>query len=261
MHFRAGAALTRSFSIFFRNLPTFFILGVLVYLPILAHKYWIVSSDDLWEIGERYQSHPYLWFLLETAIDFFVQATLVYAVFQQIRGEKAPIGKAIGVGLARLLPVLGVVLLLGLALIGAALPGVAMGYATRSPIVLALGALIPCVLVYVAFFVAVPASVVERPGVMMALKRSQQLTEGHRWGIFGLLLVTVVLAMVVGILMARALMTGADSIGDIRTLVIAQTLVELVFTIFGAVVAAVTYHDLRLEKDGVSVDELASVFE
>lgn len=36
---------------------------------------------------------------------------------------------------------------------------------------------------------------------------------------------------------------------------------EAAFTSLGAVACAVTYHDLRLVKEGVGVEELAAVFD
>jgi hypothetical protein len=36
---------------------------------------------------------------------------------------------------------------------------------------------------------------------------------------------------------------------------------QLVATSFGAVLAAVVYHDLRLSKEGMDIDNLANVFD
>lgn len=263
MEFRAGRVLSSAISIFGRNIVGFLILGLVVYFPILAHGYWELASDDFLEIVERRSDMQVFWQLFEQVLKFFVQATVVYAVFEQIRGNRAPIGKAIRVGLARLVPVIGVVLLLGLSLVGAAMPGAILGYATTSPIVMLIGAGVPVVIVWIMFFVAVPVAVVERPGVMFSLKRSQELTEGHRWGIFGLFLVTAVLEVVVTMILYRGFLGDLldASVTDLRIFMLLESALGLVFTLFAAVVAAVAYHDLRLEKDGVSVEELTAVFE
>jgi len=191
------------------------------------------------------------------------QATVVYSVFLQLRGDRPSIVSAVGAGLSRLFPVLGVVFLLVLALFGAALPGFFLGAMTGVPAIGVLAVAIPAAFVYVVFYVAIPAAVVERPGVMMSLRRSQELTEGNRWGIFGLILVTVVLAALVGYLLQRAFIgDGFDlTVTKLRTFTILESVVELVFGILGAVVVAVAYHDLRIAKDGVSADELAAIFE
>jgi hypothetical protein len=79
-----------------------------------------------------------------------------------------------------------------------------------------------------------------------------------------LILVTMVLKVVVMLILQQALVTSAGfdlEMIDLRLYTGINAVVTLIFDLFGAVVVAVTYHDLRLEKDGVSVDELAAVFD
>jgi len=263
MEFRAGRVLGQAVGIFARNLVGFVVLGLVVYAPILVHNGWIVAPDDFFEVTARANGHSVFWRLLEAVIDLMFQATVVYSVFLQMRGDRPSIVAAVGAGLGRLFPVLGVVILLVLAIVGAALPGFLLGGMTDAPVVGVLAIAIPAGYVYVVFYVAIPAAVVERPGIMMSLRRSQELTEGNRWGIFGLLLVTVVLAFVIAFLLQRAFLGDAFdlTVAKLRTFTAIESVVDLVFGIFGAVVVAVAYHDLRMAKDGVSADELAAVFE
>ena len=247
MEFRAGQALGKTFSIFGSNILSLLILGAIFKGP------FVIPGVQEWQLQNQF---------VGTVANLFttllLQATVVYIVFQQLRGDHAGIGKALGVGFSRIFPVLGTVLLFALCIFACVLPGFIMGFATRSPILSAIAIIIPALLVFMMFYVAVPVAVVERPGVMNSLKRSQELTEGNRWGIFGIFLVTMCLGWVISYLLVRSLMNGGIGVSSY---LVATGVVSIFFSLLYVVGAAVIYHDLRLEKDGVSVDELASVFE
>ena len=63
--------------------------------------------------------------------------------------------------------------------------------------------IIPGLVLIVMFWVAVPALIVERRGILESFRRSRELTAGHRWSVFLVfvseILVTIVLASVLGI--------------------------------------------------------------
>ena len=54
-----------------------------------------------------------------------------------------------------------------------------------------------------AWIMAVPAQVVEQPGVFGAIGRSADLTRGHRWPIFGLMII-----FAIGSTAAQGALTG-----------------------------------------------------
>jgi len=143
------------------------------------------------------------------------------------------------VGLSRFLPVLGVAISVGL------LSGL-------SAILL----VFPAFIVMTMLFVAMPACIVEQLGPINSLKRSAQLTKGHRWKIFGLWLLVLVIAGVVNLIPKAAGIFGGPAVG---------LLLELVWNAltgaFNAVMVVVTYHDLRVAKEGVDTDQIASVFD
>ena len=125
--------------------------------------------------------------------------------------------------------------------------------------------IIPIAMLYLAWSMAIPACVVERAGPFRSLARSRALTKGHRWKILGLLLVTVLGGVIIGAIV------GATS-GAILALIGAGGLRSALSTAIGliweavwlasfAVLTVVTYHDLRVAKEGVSTDQIAAVFE
>ena len=73
-------------------------------------------------------------------------------------------------------------------------------------VVIGLGLLlliIPGLVLITMFWVAAPALVVERRGILESIRRSRELTAGHRWSVFLVLvsevLVAIILAMVLGL--------------------------------------------------------------
>ena len=121
----------------------------------------------------------------------------------------------------------------------------------------ALALIVPGIMVACAFYVAVPACVIERIGPRASLKRSGELTRGNRWGVFGL----VILVAVGTIILAGALAALGAVIGGAVLATIFTFVAEVVVEAFGAVVTAVVYHDLRVAKEGVDIDQIAGVFD
>ena len=103
-------------------------------------------------------------------------------------------------------------------------------------------------------YVAVPAAVCERPGIMGTLTRSFGLTEGNRLRIFALL---------VGFWGSRIFLKLMllDVVGDLQVLLISSLLVDFVYSTVGAVLQGVTYSRLRQLRDGISTADLAKIFE
>jgi hypothetical protein len=174
--------------------------------------------------------------LFMIVLPYVVTGALIYGVLKQLRGEPADMGDCLRVGFGRLLPILGVGFLAG--------------------ILSALGAIlliVPGVILACMYWVAVPVAVVERPGVIASLKRSAQLTQGEKWSVFAILLVLIVLQNV-----AQAIFNAA--LGDSTAGALLSLIPTIVFGMLGAVCAAVGYHDLRVAKEGVGIDQLVSVF-
>jgi len=123
-------------------------------------------------------------------------------------------------------------------------------------------------IVLVMFWVAIPASVVERPGVIASLKRSASLTKGHRWRIFGIYFVILITMMVASGMAQTPLAVSTATSGiatEMSAIFIATNILALLvnafFVALGAVASAVAYHDLRAVKEGFDIDQYASVFD
>ena len=107
----------------------------------------------------------------------------------ELQGQHASIGACISTGIVRLLPVLGVAILQMLAIAG--------GF---------IAIIIPGLIVYCMLYVATQASVLERPGIVGALKRSRELTDGHKMEIFGIVVVMWLIFDLAGTKLVETLM-------------------------------------------------------
>ena len=143
--------------------------------------------------------------------------------------------------------------LLGLSLLGGAL------------ILLGLLALIvPGIWLAVAFAAGVPAMLLERIGPWAALKRSFQLVRGRWWPTAGALFVGYLLIAVIGAILQGAIMLVPSVLADGNTLVsalgavVGGTVSSALTTPYSAAVITLVYFDLRVRKEGLDLQLLAS---
>ena len=196
-------------------------------------------------------------YVLFTAL---LSATLVYGTISELRGSRAGIGECISRGFGQLFPVVAVGLLVAVAFIGTILlfilPGMVYGLIlfVNVPIAVFAG-----ITVAVMFWAAIPAAVVERPGILASLQRSRDLTRDNRWKLFGTLVVLVVFNIGSGYILEEFL--GVGVVHAPISVQLLDLLVQAFFSALFAVASAVAYHDLRIAKDGVSAEEIAGVFD
>jgi hypothetical protein len=122
--------------------------------------------------------------------------------------------------------------------------------------------IVPGLILMAMFWVYTPAIVVEDVGITESFGRSRALTKGHRWGIFGLLLIVGVIFMgwqfAVMASMGIAGFTAAVGSGWLQWVVFS---VSVLLIAYMAVIKTVGYYYLRAEKEGIAIDEAASVFD
>jgi hypothetical protein len=234
--FRVGSVMNKTFSILGRQFGKFVLLALVPMIPVFLVALGALSSG-----GATSQSGiaiaAVLTGLLTFVLQILAQATSLYGAFQEMRQQPFTIGDSLRIGLARTIPVIGVGILVGLAMM--------LGF---------LLLVVPGVIIGCMLYVAIPACVIEKLGVTASMSRSSALTKGYRWQIFGLFLLVMVISFVGAFVLAR--IGGAGLIG--QTLTFAW---QVVLTAFSAVLSAVIYHDLRVAKEGIDLDTLANVFD
>lgn len=264
-----GSCIGRGVKVWARNLPAFAALSAIVYLPLVAYGFYALSDvpDEMTSWDATFTVVPgrlAMWHVVRGIADVFlplvVTGAIAYATVQDLRGTPAGIGRAIGVGLSRLLPVLGIVLVLACALI--AFGFVAGVLASLLSVLGALAALVIALMAMCALWVTIPAAVVERTGVWGSFRRSLELTRGNKAAVFVVLLVLVAVNWGLDSLLAVVLYSEPGAFGSERVRFLVETGVSSVlFGSLAAAVNAVGYHDLRVTRDGVTIEEIARVFD
>jgi hypothetical protein len=223
--------------VFGRQLGNFLLLTFIPLIPVLAFTLMVQTGVQKGSPPSYVNWYGALSGVLTFVLQMVAQATTLYGAFQEMSGQSFTISQSLAVGLRRALPVFAV----------AVSAGLATGLATLLLIV-------PGLIVLCMLYVAIPTCVIEKLGVTGSLNRSAALTKGYRWQIFGQMMLVGVVAAVISFALTRL---GGD--GMLAKLLNFAWLV--VDTSFVAVLHAVTYHDLRVAKEGIAIDNLASVFD
>jgi len=241
--FKIGRALGLSFRAWGRNLVPFTVLALVLYA---APVVWILTTDlskatSVDDLANRAFVYPIYALTLGATM---ISPLLTYRVVQDLNGQRVAMSTSLKYGLRGILPaiILAVVVnVLGLIPMGGIIASV-----------------ITCI-----WFVAVLAAVAERLGPIPALVCSVALTSGCRWGIFGLnfLIGLVAVILMVAWLVPMISEGSGDLEGSMRTGGLVLIGVLGLFQLFSGIVAAVSYALLRQDKDGISHEELARVFE
>jgi len=243
--FRLGAVIGRSFSVLRNNIVPFGVLYLAVDAPSSIYALTLagrVDADN--DPGVR------LLTIAEAFLGLIAAAAVTYGTVPELRGRHVSFGEFFGRGLAQ--------------------GGAAIRVAILSGILLFLGFLalvIPGIVFYTMWWVAIPVAVIERPGAMASLRRSAELTRGERWRVFGLIVSFFVAALAVGLLFGVSLgvglvvSMGADQVLLDQATTIATWLWTAMLMTCQAVLTAVSYYHLRVAKEGIGIDDIAAVFD
>jgi len=235
--FRIGPVFSRAWDIGLRNAPMFVIVTAVAGLPsLLAFLFGTPPVTSPGPVAVM----SVLSFIMRLILGTISQAVLAYAMFQDMRGRPVHLGEAVRKGLARFFPILGL----------AILSSIVIGLAS-------LLLLVPGVMLAVRWAVALPVCVVEGLGPIASMERSAVLTRGHRWKVFAILLLMVIIGALAGWIVAAVFRSLAGPL--------AGALASFAWTaIWGVLyygVLIMIYHDLRATKEGVDVEQLAAVFD
>jgi Membrane domain of glycerophosphoryl diester phosphodiesterase len=245
--FDFGRVIGGTFGLIGRNFLPFLLLAALLaglpYFGILVLQSALAATDPgamvLASFGASIGS------LLAAMI---LQGALTRASIDDLSGKGVSIGPALSSGLRYFFPLLGLGIFLGL--------GIMLGLILL---------IVPGIILAIRWMVSSPPIVVEDVGITEAMGRSATLTKGHRWALFGLCLlylilvyaVTIVATLLTGSFETATMGVGIYSTAALIILPVVQTLLSLV----GTVGVASTYFELRRIKEGVNVADLASVFD
>lgn len=258
--FDMGRVISRTFGAVGRNFPSFAVLTLLLYaVPQFAIQWGVARAIQTG--GAAAIGLLGLAGLCSMVFGLVLQAGLVHGTVASLAGRPATVGDGLRTGLRALLPLLVMSFLIIL--------GVWFG---------TIALIVPGIMLMIRWSVAVPALVGERRGIFGSMKRSAELTRGHRWSIFGLSIVALILMWIIGAVSAAvtASLNGGASVAAVNAgaglskilatpqtplAIAAQVLFGAVFAMLSAAGVASLYSELRSLKDGVSHTDLAAVFD
>src|SRR5262249_51092989 len=180
--FRIGRVFSRTVSLLSRNFPIYFAVAAIAAVPgVLLEKIEVSKSGV-------HANWPFLAIVLMLVLGPLSQAIMLHAAFQDMRGRPVSLIDAVRVSFSRFLPLLGI----------AICSGVAIGVGV-------LLFILPGLVLMTMWYVATSACIVERLGVFASMGRSTELTKGHRWQVFGMILLVTIPAAVIGVVVKSTL--------------------------------------------------------
>ena len=245
-HLDIGRVLNNTFGVIIRNPLIFLGLSFLIVaLPqalIQLATGMPVANDDAAAMMTMFSSPSLMaasaggW-LLFVILSVLLQATFIIATIKDLNGQKVSLGECLGQAIGKLLPLIGLGILMTL--------GIALGMMLL---------IIPGVILALMWIVASPVMMAEDRGIIDSLKRSAELTKGSKRWIVLLFVVYIVLTMILGLFMLPFAFAGTTAI-----VLVGLIINTLSGAIQGTGIAAV-YVDLRIVKEGGNTDALADVF-
>ncbi len=244
--FRIGDTLSKVFSVYFRNFIPFNLLVLIIAAPILV----LVLFTDILSYGNGVEAVDTLLGIVAliavilTFVFYFVSAAAItHGVFQDLTGKPVNFTESFSHGLSVAVPTI----LAGIVVSVLSFLGMMVFF-------------IPGIIIFMILMVTIPVIVIENPGVFASLGRSAELTKGNRWALFGILLIFMVIVIVVSIV--GSLISGIIAAMGMEIVgLIVSIAFQIFYTAIGPVLYAVVYNNLRVAKEGISTDQIVSVFE
>lgn len=242
-----GRVLDRLLEVVRANAPTLLIAGgVLVVLPTFIYGLLRIlelieaPGDSLLAAVRGAPGEA----LITGLLSVVYSAAAIQTALLHFAGRRATRAEAFGAGGRFFFPLLGV------------------GLATS--IVIAIGLIflvVPGLILLTMWIVAGPARVAENVTVAEAIDRSDKLTDGHRWPVFGLILIGWTICLVASFVGGAAgELIDRTAGGAFATELVINPLVQLLGAILSSVGGAALFEELRIIKDGPNPDRLAEIF-
>jgi hypothetical protein len=229
-----------------RNLPAFAGLALLCGgISAALSEYALPRLVAETRLADSYTAYIVPAFIVDFVVGNFLTAILVRSSILHLNDGRSDVGGSALVALRMLGPLLLLSLL--------------------ATLMLAAGLMlliVPGIIVYLALIVAVPVLIVERRGIVGALRRSVELTRGSKGQI--LLIVLIELAVIVVLAVAAIPFVNLDAewYDPFTTAeAIVNALTVSASTLVSSVLIASLYLELRTVKEGATLERLAAVFE
>jgi len=241
--FRVGNVMSRAWRLFTGNILFFaavpFLSYVIVFVAAMAFMLVAAFAGFASNVAAVTVVGVIVGVLLFMGLYMIGEAVVLLGAFQRLRGEPLRVGEALERAFARLFPLIGLSILWGL--------GIMIGMVLL---------IVPGLILLCIWAVVVPACIVERLGVTASMSRSAELTAGYRWQIFGLLVLLGVINWIGSLIIQLTLGLAGSTLASIGSFIWLSG-----WTGYWNCVLIMTYHDLRVAKEGIDTEQIASIFD
>ncbi len=239
-----GNVINKAVDVLSKNAPGFLAVGlVLGGLPSFIMQY-VVMGMILGGGGSGAAILAALVSILVMVVTgALLQGVLLRSAILHLSGRPADISGSVSAGLGMILPIIGLSIIVGLA--------VAFGFMLL---------IVPGVILYVMFSVAIPVLVNERKDIIASISRSVELTAGSRWIIFALIVILIVLSWLIGMVLGLLGGIFTAALGIAAGMAVTAALGTAVSSAISAATISSLYVELRTVKEGATTDGLAQVF-
>ncbi len=257
-----GDILDRGLKLLFARLPAFFLINLIVLLPLLLFQYAIPFAAEAAGSREGAVIVTALFALAAFGLTILLQpigtGAILHMITEEFAGRRVGVGPAFGYALGRFLPLLGTSMLVGL--------------------IVGLGFLLCIPGIYFAVVYAFIAQVVvlERLSGGDAMTRSKELVAGSWWRVFGVILLIAFASNIINLLVqfgvtaalptqevvpaADGLRTEFNPVNHV-VVVTATFFVQILFGTYQAVCTTLLYLDTRIRKEGYDLELAAQLGE
>lgn len=230
---------------------SFSAISLLVFSPALVFPWYFPRSylGDIWDVETSLLS------LIQSVLLVLLTAILAGGTVNQLSGDRHLFARSEIKRIVLAPPVLLTCILFSL--------GMMIGFTLL---------VLPGVVLTVIWWVAIPAAVIERPGVLKSFARSLELTKGHRWKILAAFLL-IFAAGIAGHAVATELL-APGGIGaffgappdesahpEFIPYLIGSWIVIVIVSALEAVLVGVSYALLRIEKERADMDRAVAAFD
>jgi uncharacterized membrane protein len=239
----AGRIVERTFALIGSNTALFVSLAAAFNLPVFLVDALAGAAQT-----EAFDTVRSVISALATTI---VQAAIIHAATAQLGGRSSSFAEAAKEATSSLPTLIGIAFVYWIGVLG----GLVL-------------LIVPGLIWAASRAVAIPVFMVEHTSLSDALRRSRELTAGHRWPIFWLGIAYLICAGTLGVMSSIPVLIFADaddpaSVSPLLGVVTAFLLAIASITIdlIGGAGSAAIYNELRLAKEGIAAEDTAAVFD
>ncbi|MBL4636632.1 MAG: hypothetical protein JKY56_22465, partial [Kofleriaceae bacterium] len=164
------------------HLFSFAVLGLVAYSPFIYRAFTVDLGPNAPEPTLDFQA-------LELLLSQLLTGVIAYSAICFLKGKPAGFRKTVNIGIIRMFPIVAVGLISSLALR-------LLSFASILFLPAMVFAVVITLVLTVVLYVAIPVAVAEQPSIIDSLRRSAELSYGHRWQIFSILILQVMVILV-----------------------------------------------------------------